>query len=326
MALFSLRDRLTEIGTLLEPSGIPDPDFALQSTINWMRGLALLSENINFSTANQFYQTVPIFNFDKQRENTIFESLLFGIHQLSGLKALKAIVNNSDAARIGVAAWYSGIFHASKAMITSYSGSFQETNISIIKAWDDQIAVNQLVMEPFKWRITSLVSDVIKKEITELRNGNDFRLMTKPQSKNEALGACLTYLAGTADWRKWCIEKEIKSGDELQSLNLTDFRKKEAKVIRDKYLARETICFLLQAYRYQGKANYREFYFLGYGGSTEKKLSGYVDDLVQVLQAYLCMSGAYCAARLGRDLWKSFIEDVEASRSFSTSVNGIWTL
>lgn len=74
-------------GTLAEPSGAPEPRFALQGTVNWMRGLAIVvnDEGIVWASMQKFY-------FDKtvQRNgglsepavNTVFEQLLMSLHHL----------------------------------------------------------------------------------------------------------------------------------------------------------------------------------------------------------------------------------------------------
>lgn len=50
MALYT---RIVDTGTLSEPKGAPDPLFALPSTVNWMRALALLVQDqaVSFNSA-----------------------------------------------------------------------------------------------------------------------------------------------------------------------------------------------------------------------------------------------------------------------------------
>jgi hypothetical protein len=52
-----LYNRIVLGGTLSDTEGVPDPLFALPSTINWIRALALLvsSPKLDFDTACQFY-------------------------------------------------------------------------------------------------------------------------------------------------------------------------------------------------------------------------------------------------------------------------------
>lgn len=59
MSDFSLYTRLREHGTLAEtPQDIPDARFALPSTINWMRALAILVDelDLSFVTAARAYR------------------------------------------------------------------------------------------------------------------------------------------------------------------------------------------------------------------------------------------------------------------------------
>ncbi|NBX03455.1 MAG: hypothetical protein EBR02_05260 [Alphaproteobacteria bacterium] len=292
-----------------------------------MRSLVILCQEkeVNFDNARSFYNGVTKHSFNEHQENTVFEQLLFGLHQLSGLMALQSISNNADISRIGIVAWYYGIYHACSAMITAQSGTMQETHAGTAKAWDNQLSLRGLVMEPFALRVSSLVKTVYESEIAALKAGNDFVLTTRPTSADDAYGGCCSYLSGTAKWSKWNVEQEILGSKEFKALDVPDFRTKDARLLRDARLTGKTISFLHQAYRYRGKANYREAFFLGYGGArTEKLLSGYADDLGEVLAAFLSMAGAFCSKRLGKDLWASFIEDVEGSRAFSISATEVW--
>ncbi len=66
---FSLYDRLTKQGTLSEPEGVPDPQFALPSTVHWMRALALLvtDKPVTFPDACSFYQPDSEAQFQRSR-------------------------------------------------------------------------------------------------------------------------------------------------------------------------------------------------------------------------------------------------------------------
>ena len=45
MTKFSLYERFTKQGTLTEKDGVPDPRYALPSTVNWMAALAILAKD-----------------------------------------------------------------------------------------------------------------------------------------------------------------------------------------------------------------------------------------------------------------------------------------
>lgn len=80
MTEFSLYQRLQTHGTLAEPAkDIPDARFALPSTINWIRALAILVADLDvqFSTAKTFYADVQRRQLNEQEINTACEQLLF---------------------------------------------------------------------------------------------------------------------------------------------------------------------------------------------------------------------------------------------------------
>ena len=319
--------RIVEQGTLSEPQGVPDPQFALPSTINWMRALAILASNqpLDFSSARSFYASTQRRAFSTHEENTIFEQLLFAVHQVSALEALRSVPRKSDVARIGIVAWYYGIYAAASAMVTAQDGSFQEDHSGTARSWGHQIAEKGLAMHPFELRVSTLVEKETKAEITAYRNGNMSDLKSKPTSVADARGAACAYLSGCAGWYKWKTEEDIRASKEFRDLNVTDFRTKAARELRDQRLSRKAVSFLHEAIRYRGKANYREALFLGYGRSTETLLSNYIDDLAVVLTAFVAMAGAFTSKRLGSQLWSEFIDDLEKQRSFTVSPRALLT-
>ena len=87
----------------------------------------------------------------------------------------------------------------------------------------------------------------------------------------------------------------------------------------------KSVCFLHQAFRYRGKANYREALFLGHGRYVDTLLVEYIDDLADVLRAFVGMAGAFASKRLGTALWEAFLEDLETHRAFQLSPKAVWS-
>jgi hypothetical protein len=116
-------------GTLTEsPRDMPDARFALPSTINWMRALALLSADLglDFSAGRAFYAKIQPRNMRDPELNTVFEQLLFVLNQVAALEWLRTAPNKADVARTGIVAWYYGIYSAASAMTAAMDGSFQD--------------------------------------------------------------------------------------------------------------------------------------------------------------------------------------------------------
>jgi len=319
-----LYDRIIKQGTINEPGGKPDPQFALPSTVNWMRAMRILVEGINFASADAFYSKQGKRAMDVLVENTVLEQLFLGLHHLSALEQFRSGAKASDYARVGILAWYYGIANAASAMTAAQSGSFQEDHAGTARLWDTEIAARDLAMMPFSWRISSLVESVYKPEIDTYKSGSTGKLLSKPTTKSEALGAAAEYLSGSASWHVWRAKEDLMKTPKFKALGVSDFRTKGARALRDSRLNRKSIGFVHQASRYRGKANYREALFLAYGASTETYLTGFVDDLAVVLRNFLAMAGAFSRRKVGTVLWAEFVADVDRKRAFSMCAADIW--
>ncbi len=323
-----LYTRIVQVGTLSEPNGVPDPQFALPSTVNWMRALAALVHyhGVSFGSASSRYAHVSVRKASAHEENTIFEQLLFALHQCSAVQALKAVPSKADISRVGIVAWYYGIYAAASAMVAAQDGSFQDDHAGTARVWDQQIAIRGSALAPFDLRLSSLVKKVSKAELGAMLAGPKFDLAgIPPSTPQEAHSAAVAYLSGNANYWRWRAEEDVRGSKEFKTGGFSDFRKKEAQALRDARLGTRPIGFLHQAIRYRGKANYREALFLGYGATTERRLTAYVDDLATVLCGFVAMSGAFCAKRLGRAVWNEFVTDLEKHRAFTLAPSSIWT-
>ena len=323
----SLHYRMTKVGTLSEPKGVPDPAFSLPSTVNWMRGLALLVRNngVGHEFSKSFYSSVTERGSKEREVNTALEQLIFALHQCSALRALKSIPSKADVARVGITALYYGVYPAASAMIAAKVGSFQDSHANTADDWDSKISANNLIACPFALRVTTLVKEDAKTEVEKLLGPERFNLSGEaPQSTDEAYGACHSYFSGSTTWLREETEKDLMLSDDFKNLDVSNFRTKKAKEFRDQHLSKKTLCFLHQVSRYHGKANYREPLFLGYGKNTEAMLNTYIDDLSSVLDFFVCQAGIYCSRLLGESIWKEFLGNLETSRSFSLSPTCIW--
>lgn len=319
--------RIIEQGTINEPGGKPDPQFALPSTVNWMEALSILvgSPALDFAAAKSFYSGQGKRNMDALVENTVLEQLFLSLHHLSALEKMKDVDVSADVARVGILAWYYGITNAASAMTAAQNGSFQEDHAATARMWDAEIAARGLAMEPFGWRVTSLMEGVFKPEVMAIRQGSSGDLLTTPRSVAEARGAAASYLSGSAKWYVWRNTEDVRASSEFKKLGVADFRKKVARELRDKRLASRSVGFIHQASRYRGKANYREALFLAHGRATSSALDGFVANQATVLRAFLAMAGAFAARKLGKSVWDEFVADVDAQRAFSTSAVSVWT-
>ncbi len=323
-----LYERIIKYGTVNEPNGKPEPQFALPATVNWMRSLRIVCDENKtcFEEARSAYLKMGCAERNRSdlEINSIFEQLFLALHHLSALSALNHIGNRSDAARIGIMGWYYGTYNLASAMICARDGSLQETHEATARQWYSQIVCNQLCLPPFDTKVSSLVKRDSDVEIKASLNYGKGTLKRTPTSLAEAQGALLEYTSGTANWYRWKKEEEVKRSKDFKALGRSDFRSRAAREMRDAQLKRRQIGFLHQAFRYRGKANYREALFLSYGANTNTILEKFISDMQEVLTAFVAMGGAYCSVTLGDELWNAFVQDVQHHAAFSMPVIDVW--
>lgn len=323
-----LQDRFLQQGTLSDPKGVPDPTYALPGTLNWMRALAILVDASTITpdsvkAACAAANVTKGANLTDQAKNTIFEQLLMSLHHLSALQAMASLPAKIDTSRSGIVTWYYGIFHAASAMIAAQDGSYQDNHAETANSWDRQFKDKPFIPRPFGYRVTTLVKKDMEAEIEALRAGNVHNLNSAPTNQHQAFGACMSYLKGTSDWRREYIEDDLRNR-ELKKMGLDNFRSKPAKELRDARLHGKTLGFVHQAFRYRGKANYREALFISYGQHIEALLHNYPGDLVTVLKGFLCLAGTFSSIRIGKPLWNEFLDDLEGNTSLVAKPKSIW--
>jgi hypothetical protein len=320
----TLYDRIIVQGTINEPGGKPEPQYALPSTVNWMRAIAMLSAPINWTAAGEKYLGETRRHIPDLEVNTVLEQLFLSLHHLSALEELALSSSPATVGRLGILAWYYGLSNAASAMTAAKCGSFQEDHAGTARLWDSEIAKPGLAMEPFSWRVSSLIEATFQQEVASYGVSSTAALQTRPTNLAQAKAAAAAYLSGSAKWHVWKITKDVRNSKEFKSLSVANFRTKDARQLRDTRLSSRAMGYLHQAVRYRGKANYREALFLAYGPLTGQALAGFVSDQSTVLRAFLIMARAYCSRKLGRTTWAEFVADVDANRAFSTSTSGIW--
>lgn len=327
MATFSLYKRFKEQGTLSEPDGIPDPRFALPSSVNWVRALKMLVEDssVTYLAAKNKYATVQRASLTTQAENTVLEHLLLSLHQVSALKELAASGSQADIARVASVAWYYGIYDAATAMVAAQAGNVQDNHTQTARSWDNQFAKRGLAIYPFDFRLSTLVQKDAETELAAYRRIGRTTLVEPPLSIDQAHDYACAYLTGSRSWWAWKSNEGLVKTPEFRALGVTNFRTKAAQTLRDQRLSGQAISFMHLAFRYRGKANYREALFLAHGLAVKPTVKDFVSDMSVVLEAFLVMAGAFAERRLGKQLWSDFIDDVETHRSFDTSPIDIWS-
>ena len=132
--------------------------------------------------------------------------------------------------------------------------------------------------------------------------------------------AIVSYLNGTWDYEKWRVEERVKTSRDFKTLGVDNFRTKDARMLRDSQLAKNVVNYLVQAFRYRGKANYRDSIFLSYGYDNSEKIEVFVQDLEKVSHAFQRMAAFYLSMRVERGTWSKFTSDLKENSRLSLSV------
>ncbi|MBU0558198.1 MAG: hypothetical protein KKG93_01210, partial [Bacteroidetes bacterium] len=263
---------------LFENQDHPDPKYAFLGTVNWMRALAFIVQTEDFSESiNVHYQNTSQKVRTEYEKSLVWENLLFSLHNISFLQSLIPSFSNYESVRAAIISWYYSIYYSSSSMITAVSGSAQETHTKTINVFQNQIIDNNLAVCPFHYSLSDITSQSVESQINTLRNGNTFNLNSTPNSSAKAYGCLYSYLNGTAEYQKDIIEEKVKSSKEFRDLGVDNFRTKAARALRDSSLSSHKINFLTQAFRYRGKANYRDSIYLSYGENNSATISQFIE-------------------------------------------------
>jgi hypothetical protein len=300
------------------------PGFAFQGTINWMHALALLVDNPLFTNPglSQQYARVSRRTVNEAADTLVFEKILMAFANVAALKSINSdITHHYDIVRAAIISWYYSIYFTCEAMVAATSGSNPETHSNTIKQWHSDIVIRNLAVMPFSLYLNSAVPGDVERDIAGIRGANVYDLNSFPENDEAARGAAFSYLKGTAEYeREWNEEKIVKT-PAFRALGVHNFRTRAARVLRDSKLINVKINFLVQAYRFRGKANYRDSLFLSYGDDRSNRLAGFCQDLFIVAKAFMRMAAFYLSRRVERGTWERFINDLEINSKLSLEVD-----
>jgi len=300
----------------------PTPRFAFQGTVNWMRGLAILCEDeFSHDGIRDFYRGVQRRRPNETADALAFEFLLMSMHNVSAIDSMDEVENPYPIVRSAIVAWYYATYYASKAMLAASSGSNPQTHAAAGKNWQSEIVGRNLVRTPFELHFVNLTPANIDDAIANIRGGNRYDLNTVPVNEEMAFGAVCSYLKGTAEYEKERLEERVKGSPEYRRGGFNNFRTNAAKALRDARLEPAQVNFLVQAFRYRGKANYRDAIYLSYGRDQSGELRQFVEDLGSVSGAFSLMAAHYVSKRVVRVDWPEFVNDINEYAQFELPYN-----
>ena len=253
---------------------------------------------------------------------SVFENILMALHNLSSLESMNSLGDEYkySCVRSAIVAWYYGVYGACKAMIAAQDGSNPEVHAKTAQLWGDLFSSTNLVPDPFNLYVPTLVKQEYEEVISSMRDGNAYDLARMPTNNEEAFGAVLAYLNGTAKWYREREEQKIKQSREFKVLGVDNFRTNVARNLRDSKLRNRSVNFMHQAFRYRGKANYRDSLYLSYGRDSSDRICGLISDLQNTLSWLLKISLKFSSRRIQESVWNQFEQDFAANSRICVSV------
>lgn len=311
--------RKAQLGQRLFEDGKPHPEFALRGTVNWMRALAILTQDANFNTT--VATIVRAANWKREDRQSVqdfaFAKLFLAQSYLAALRSLTSIENPYDVARIAIVSWYYCIYFSSQAMLAITGQDVPQEHQKTAKVWLNQLVTGpskSLIPYPFNLNVTSLVKATADKECEQQSRDTGRDINTTPFTLDQAHDAHVSYLKGCCVFYREKEEDRVRASRAFRDAKYNDFRKKSARDLRDTALSKRGVGFLDMAFRYRGKANYRDAIFLSYGThSTQTHMRRFVEDTHVVASTYYAMSRDCVSCRVPVDDWSHLLDDLRVN-------------
>jgi hypothetical protein len=297
-----------------EDSDFSNPKYAYNATVNWMHALKKECADFDIKSLEDFYEKIKSDNnFSKNALVNLFSSINY-------LQSIRIFNSKNNAkyfnARLAIIGWYYSVFYAAKAMIQAFNKS-EANNHKAVADIFHLLSEKNIVKYPFKYSLENLSEKNVESQIETLIDfegglknlGLDLNSDNFPV-KHKAIKKCImSYFKGTAEHHRSLEESQVKRIDDFKALNVKNFRTKGARKLRDDRLRNKTICFMDQAFRFRGKANYRDtFYF--FVNQNDTRLSEFFKDLEFVAHKFMLMASVFVSKRAGNDKWSQFIDSL----------------
>lgn len=291
-----------------------EPQLALQSTINWARSLALeIAAQHGDSTNEQFASCLAHFRANTQggasipEKRAVFEPLFSSL-----TNALTIVSQAVDGASRQppwtvpglIVSWYYATYTAMRAMLAASGVDAPDTHAGVIKAVGASLRTR--LPHPLNMTSSLIRNEEFSKELPDYPGTSSCDLAVAfPGTRTAAREMLLGYLSGTRKREVDAIKERLK-----RKHSLANFRTNKAKSIRHARLERQEFNFMHCAFRYRGKANYRDAIFIAYGSQDLQHREEFLQSLgVAAKFAFLCAL-AFVRHRLGSGDSQAFVDDL----------------
>src|SRR5262249_12711057 len=289
------------------------PSFALQSTINWARSLAfeITSEHGTDSAAwvKSFRKRISSTLVAQKTPTPLSESIEPLVSSVSFSLALRSLESMSLTSAwvrpAAVVVWYYAYYGAVRSMLASVAQPSEDDHKKTMRAY--LCALAGRLPHPFDMRAKWVKNESYSPSLPTVGSSMSCNLSKSfPGTRAAAQGMLIQYLVGTAqhyaDRTKKQLSPKFPNG----------FKTAAARAARDARLEKE-IGLMHCAFRYRGKANYRDALYLAYGEKNLAAASRFVEDLRVSAQAFTVLALVVLQRTQGKQIVQDFCADLSVS-------------
>lgn len=291
-----------------------EPQFAVQSAFNWMKALRTEIEGEHGLTATEQYASCTAHFIQAMQPaatpaatGQVFEPLYASlVYAVSLSMAAERLQDVLPAQPTAVVTWYYAQYFSARAMLASVGQEVDDTHMAVARAVANNLA--NALPHPLNMRAVRKSGEAYAPSLPAKPQAAPFDLLQSISGdRSRAQGMLLQYLNGTADFYADKTKDRLRANHKLR-----DFRTKVARQLRDKALERQ-LGFHHCAFRYRGKANYRDAVFLTYGSRVPSAATAYLADLAAVARFSFLCAVAFVGRRVGQSDVRLFASDLLAN-------------
>lgn len=296
-----------------------DPLYAFLGSANWMRALAIKSASLvdDRMAAQQFYSQKVKSRCSLDADVQALESHYKALHCLATVKSIASSRDTYDLILPAIVSWYYALYFASQAFLWARSGQAPHTHAGTAKLLQHHVILKDLFIEPFNMNVPTIVEKESEDHMSTNYPCERFELINEPITSKDAQSALVAYLRGTAKYRQEMVKQELRKTPEFKSLQVDNFRTTKARTLRDARFRKQHVNILVEAFRYRGKANYRDGLYLSYGEDYVDKMRRWAEDMHFVARAFMVMVTTYLVYSAPSKLWKEYCSDIKIHTRFN---------
>jgi len=293
------------------------PRLALQSTLNWARALSFeITQEHGETPIEQYESCMKVYCSNTQGNgatlgnSAIFEPLFSALNNTLTIITLAHEPSKIDSRPWVlpglIVSWYYAVYTSIRAILAANNISTPDTHAGVIKTLNNSFT-NKLP-HPFNMQAAWVRNEEFDKKLPSYA---DQGLQSRnPISNFDGTRKCaqemlLAYLSGTTDREAGIIKERLKSKHKL-----TGFQTKDARQIRDEAFKQLQTNFLTCAFRYRGKANYRDAIFITYGAREILNRDEFLTALACSARFAFISALAFVCYRVGSSTTTKFIYDL----------------